>query len=114
MPALESRRVRTHPLTVTGVPSGASPANTRRTLNPRMSIDRELLRQAGLSSDHDEADHDRQQLISFESDPAVRPGDGSSYPIPAVPMGQMRSPNQAVRPRQAESRPTAKPALCIL
>src|SRR5215831_12791774 len=38
MPALESRRVRTHPLTVAGVSADASPARISRTLNTRLSI----------------------------------------------------------------------------
>jgi hypothetical protein len=51
MPALESRRVRTQPLTVTGASAGASPARIWRTLNARFSIDRKLLGRATLSSD---------------------------------------------------------------
>ena len=42
MPALESRRVRTQPLTVTTRSFGASPARTARTLNWLLSIGREL------------------------------------------------------------------------
>jgi hypothetical protein len=38
MPALESRRVRTQPLTVTGASFGASPARMLRTLNRLLSI----------------------------------------------------------------------------
>src|SRR5262245_882621 len=43
MPAFESRRVRTQPLTVTGSSFGAWPAKIPRTLNSFLSIDRELL-----------------------------------------------------------------------
>jgi hypothetical protein len=39
MPAFESRRVRTQPLTVTGASFGASPARISRTLNARLSIE---------------------------------------------------------------------------
>src|SRR5262249_36530951 len=42
MPALESRRVRTQPLTVTGASWGAWPARISRTLNSRFSITREF------------------------------------------------------------------------
>ena len=48
MPALESRRVRTQPLTVTGVSFGASPARMARTLSSVLSIARELIRRSGL------------------------------------------------------------------
>src|ERR1700674_4835153 len=48
MPAFESRRVRTQPLTVTAASSGASPARIARTLNAVLSIDRALLRQGDL------------------------------------------------------------------
>ena len=41
MPAFESRRVRTQPLTVTGASCGAWPARIPRTLKSRLSIDRE-------------------------------------------------------------------------
>jgi hypothetical protein len=40
MPAFESRRVRTQPLTVIGVSFGASPAKTLRTLNLVLSMPR--------------------------------------------------------------------------
>src|SRR5262245_57656237 len=50
MPAFESRRVRTQPLTVTGPSCGAWPARIARTLNSLLSIDRHLLRQRALSS----------------------------------------------------------------
>src|SRR5262249_53001439 len=43
MPALESRRVRTQPLTVTGASFGASPARMLRTLNRLLSIGEECL-----------------------------------------------------------------------
>src|SRR5215467_3247605 len=46
MPALESRRVRTQPLTVTGTSAGARPARISRVLNSRVCIDRELQRQS--------------------------------------------------------------------
>jgi hypothetical protein len=39
MPALESRRVRTQPLTVTGASCGARPARTSRALNSFLSVD---------------------------------------------------------------------------
>jgi hypothetical protein len=39
MPAFESRRVRTQPLTVTPSSFGASPARISRTLNALLSID---------------------------------------------------------------------------
>jgi len=39
MPAFESRRVRTQPLTVTGASFGASPARISRTLNALLSIE---------------------------------------------------------------------------
>ena len=39
MPALESRRVRTQPLTVTGVSCGAWPERISCALNSRLSID---------------------------------------------------------------------------
>jgi hypothetical protein len=42
MPAFESRRVRTQPLTVTGASCGALPAKILRTLNTLSSIEREL------------------------------------------------------------------------
>jgi hypothetical protein len=41
IPALESRRVRTQPLTVTGESFGASPARMLRTLNPVLSTGEE-------------------------------------------------------------------------
>src|SRR5262245_26158095 len=44
MPAFESRRVRTQPLTVTCSSLGARPAKIPRTLNSFLSIDRELSR----------------------------------------------------------------------
>ena len=50
MPAFESRRVRTQPLTVTAASFGASPARISRTLK-FLSIDRDLLRRAALSTD---------------------------------------------------------------
>src|SRR6266436_1924891 len=50
MPALESRRVRTQPLTVTGTSGGARPARISRVLNSFPCIDRELQRQSDLSS----------------------------------------------------------------
>src|ERR1700730_5830466 len=50
MPARESRRVRTQPLTVTDASSGAWPARISRALNSLLSIDRELLSGATLSS----------------------------------------------------------------
>jgi hypothetical protein len=43
MPAFESRRVRTQPLTVTGAFCGACPARTSRTLNSFWCIDRDSL-----------------------------------------------------------------------
>src|SRR5262249_60963728 len=39
MPAFESRRVRTQPLTVTGASFGASPTRISRTLNARLSVE---------------------------------------------------------------------------
>src|SRR6187551_59330 len=51
IPALESRRVRTQPLTVTGASAGARPARISRTLNSLLSIDQTLLRPRRLSSD---------------------------------------------------------------
>ena len=51
MPAFESRRVRTQPLTVTGASFGAWPARIPRALNSLFSIIRELPRRSGLSSD---------------------------------------------------------------
>jgi hypothetical protein len=53
MPAFESRRVRTQPLTVTGAACGAWPARIRRTVNALLSIARQLLSGTTLSSDPD-------------------------------------------------------------
>jgi hypothetical protein len=50
MPALESRRVRTQPLTVTAASEGARPARISRVLNCFLCIDRQLQRQSDLSS----------------------------------------------------------------
>src|SRR5437764_15130747 len=48
MPALESRRVRTQPLTVTLSSCGAWPARMARTLSSVLSIERELRRRHNL------------------------------------------------------------------
>jgi hypothetical protein len=48
MPAFESRRVRTQPLTVTDTSFGALPAKTPSMLKFLLPIDRELLRQSGI------------------------------------------------------------------
>src|SRR6516165_11736530 len=65
IPARESRRVRTQPLTVTDASPGAWPARMPRTLNSLCSIGRELLRRAALSSDSPAASTRVQARRSF-------------------------------------------------
>src|SRR5882724_6284538 len=55
MPALESRRVRTQPLTVTGASFGASPAKIPRTFNSLLTMVESYSGRAALSSDPNES-----------------------------------------------------------
>src|SRR5262245_31995132 len=68
MPAFESRRVRTQPLTVTGVSFGASPERISRTLNSGLLMGRGLLRGRGLV--HYPGWYDGSKAVSSEGSPA--------------------------------------------
>src|SRR5262245_41392407 len=61
MPAFESRRVRTQPLTVTSASFAASPARIARTLNSLLSMERSDRSQVTLSS-QDSDDNQRARV----------------------------------------------------
>ena len=96
MPAFESRRVRTHPLTATGMSCGAAPARIARTLSAVLSIGRDPSRgsgggwgaRAGGGEDHLRTlfgDHDDGRVGVAGDDGRHHRGVDHAQPVGAVP-----------------------------